>query len=223
MPTLPPPPLNDKPGSFSWLEWYRQLRNYVATSGSVPWYIINFAGSKITDIADRSHNSLQGVQGGAAGEYNHLTNSQYTRVTIPQYGEMYFTNSAYTVTVSAANTAYEVDGGFTQGELGGSVTFPDDHYLQVGVAGVYQINWSLSIDTATASNEIEGGFMINGTASNKGTSHTHVSVVSLGTTVAASAIVQLAVNDQISLFVRNHTAATNIVAEHASCTIVRIA
>ena len=44
---LPPPPVNDQMGSFAWLEWYRQLRNYVATSGSVPWYIINFAGSNI--------------------------------------------------------------------------------------------------------------------------------------------------------------------------------
>ncbi len=78
MPTLPPPPLNDKPGSFTWLEWYRQLRNYISTSGSVPWYIINFAGSKITDIADRSHNSLQGIQGGASGEAYHLTSTSYS-------------------------------------------------------------------------------------------------------------------------------------------------
>ena len=74
--TLPPPPINDKPGSFTWLEWYRQLRNYVSTSGSVPWYIINFSGSNITDIALRAHDNLQGVQGGTAGEHNHLTNAQ---------------------------------------------------------------------------------------------------------------------------------------------------
>jgi hypothetical protein len=73
MATLPPPPINDKPGSFTWLEWYRQLRNYVSTSGSVPWYIINFAGSNITDIALREHNNLQGIQGGASGEKYHLS------------------------------------------------------------------------------------------------------------------------------------------------------
>jgi hypothetical protein len=73
---LPPPPINDKPGSFTWLEWYRQLRNYVSTSGSVPWYIINFSGSNITDIALRSHENLQGLQGGAAGEHFHLTAAQ---------------------------------------------------------------------------------------------------------------------------------------------------
>ena len=78
--TLPPPPINDKPGSFTWLEWYRQLRNYVSTSGSVPWYIINFAGSNITDIANRDHGNLQGLQGGTAGERYHLTAAQYAAI-----------------------------------------------------------------------------------------------------------------------------------------------
>lgn len=77
---LPPPPVNDKPGSFTWLEWYRQLRNYVSTSGSVPWYIINFAGSNITDIAHREHNQLQSLQGGSAGELYHLSAAQYNAI-----------------------------------------------------------------------------------------------------------------------------------------------
>lgn len=78
---LPPPPINDKPGSFTWLEWYRQLRNYVSTSGSVPWYIINFSGSNITDIAQRSHNNLQSLQGGTGGQMYHLTSSQYNAIS----------------------------------------------------------------------------------------------------------------------------------------------
>jgi hypothetical protein len=79
--TLPPPPINDKPGSFTWLEWYRKLRDYISTSGSVPWYIINFAGSNITDIATRAHNSLQSLQGGTSGEMYHLTDAKYDTVT----------------------------------------------------------------------------------------------------------------------------------------------
>jgi len=78
---LPPPPIQDKPGSFTWLEWYRQLRAYVSTSGSVPWYIINFAGSNITDIAARDHDSLQGIQGGTAGEHYHLTAAEHTALS----------------------------------------------------------------------------------------------------------------------------------------------
>ena len=77
---LPPPPVNDQPGSFTWMEWYRQLRNYVSTSGSVPWYIINFSGSNIIDIAQRSHNQLQTLQGGSANERYHLSASQYSRI-----------------------------------------------------------------------------------------------------------------------------------------------
>jgi len=74
---LPPPPINDAPGSFTWLEWYRQLRSYISTSGSVPWYVIDFAGSNITDIAVRLHNQLQGLQGGTTGEMYHLTAAQH--------------------------------------------------------------------------------------------------------------------------------------------------
>ena len=75
---LPPPPINDSPGSFTWLEWYRQLRSYISTSGSVPWYVIDFAGSNITDIATREHNTLQSTQGGTAGEKYHLTLAEVT-------------------------------------------------------------------------------------------------------------------------------------------------
>jgi len=77
---LPPPPVDDDPGSFTWLEWYRQLRAYVSTSGSVPWYIIDFANSNITDIAARSHQNLQSLQGGNAGERYHLTAAQYAAI-----------------------------------------------------------------------------------------------------------------------------------------------
>lgn len=85
---LPPPPVNDQMGSFTWLEWYRQLRNYVSTSGSVPWYIINFAGSNLTDIATRNHNQLQGLQGGGAGEMYHLTAAQYAALAAGNHNDL---------------------------------------------------------------------------------------------------------------------------------------
>lgn len=78
---LPPPPVNDKPGSFAWLEWYRQLRNYVSQSGSVPWSVINFAGSNIQDIQQRSHQVLQNLQGGTTGQYYHLSQSEHDAIS----------------------------------------------------------------------------------------------------------------------------------------------
>lgn len=82
---LPPPPVNDQPGSWTWMEWYRQLRQYVSTSGSVPWYIIDFAGSNIIDIALRDHNQLQGHQGGTAGERYHLSSADATAVANKEF------------------------------------------------------------------------------------------------------------------------------------------
>lgn len=91
---MPPPPIQDKPGSFTWIEWYRQLRAYVSTSGSVPWYVINFAASNITDIATRDHDSLQSIQGGTSGEHYHLTSAQSTALayTTHDLWTPFFTN-----------------------------------------------------------------------------------------------------------------------------------
>lgn len=80
MATLPPPPTQDAPGSYAWLDWYRQLRNYISQTGSVPWAVIDFAGSNITSIASRSHQNLQALQGGTTSQYYHLTSDKHTEI-----------------------------------------------------------------------------------------------------------------------------------------------
>lgn len=97
MPGLPPPPTSDATGSYAWLEWFRQLRNYISTAGSVPWSIINFAGSTLNSIASRSHQVLQALQGGSTGEYYHLTNTKYLELT----------NGVTTVTAATATLTTE--------------------------------------------------------------------------------------------------------------------
>ena len=77
---LPPPPLQDPQGSFGWLEWYRQLRDYLSSASSIPWSIIQFAGSKLTDIQQRSHSDLQNIQGGIPGERFHLSAAQVASI-----------------------------------------------------------------------------------------------------------------------------------------------
>jgi hypothetical protein len=78
---LPPPPVQDVSGSYAWLDWYRQLRNYISQSGSVPWNVIDFAGSDIVNIISRSHQNLQSLQGGTTGQYYHLTQSKHTELS----------------------------------------------------------------------------------------------------------------------------------------------
>lgn len=78
---LPPPPTKSPDGSYAWVDWYRQLQQYVSQSGSVPWSVIDFSGSDIADIQQRSHESLQSIQGGASGEHYHLTLAQWSSLT----------------------------------------------------------------------------------------------------------------------------------------------
>lgn len=77
---LPPPPLKSEVGDFNWLDWYNKLYRYLKTTGSIAWSAIDFSGSNITDIQTRNHNSLQGFQGGTAGEYYHLNAAEYDKV-----------------------------------------------------------------------------------------------------------------------------------------------
>jgi len=218
---LPPPPVNDKPGSFTWLEWYRQLRNYVSTSGSVPWYIINFAGSNITDIAQRDHNNLQGLQGGAAGQMYHVNSSMSEILTKKSYGEMYANNAGTTITISAIDTWYAISSGFTGG-TNVNFTFQNNHELVATNAGVYRIWYSLSVEGTAANQDYEFGVTVNNTIQNNTISHFQVQTANSEVCVSGGGILTLAANDIVRLAVRNRTATNNIKLEHSSCTLLRI-
>jgi hypothetical protein len=137
------------------------------------------------------------------------------------YGEMYADNITKAITVSAAKTAYEIDSNLISGLLSG-ITFTDSSALQVKSDGKYLINWSMSIDTGTADDELEGGVMINGSAKTKGTSHTTVETISKAQCVSGSLILDLDQNNKISLFVKNMTNTNNITVEHVSLTALKI-
>jgi len=103
---LPPPPITAPQNSFVWLEWYRQLRNYISQSGSVPWSVVDKAGSNLTDIVTRNHNNLQSIQGGTSGSYYHLRT--YLTATLSAYDFASIaahTTSTTTVTVTGATTS----------------------------------------------------------------------------------------------------------------------
>lgn len=81
---LPPPPNPDADvNDYAWRDWFRQLRDYIVSKGSILWSQIDFTGSNITDIVQRSHQDLQNLQGGNAllDEYYHFTNVQHTDLT----------------------------------------------------------------------------------------------------------------------------------------------
>jgi hypothetical protein len=251
MASLPPPPINDSPGSFTWLEWYRQLRNYVSTSGSIPWSIINFAGSNITDIATRLHNSLQGLQGGTSGEmyhlsqtqydnlvaalhnslnglqggttgqYNHLTDDEYDLVQNSSYAEMYANNAGALISSPVINTWYAFSSGFTGG-TNKNFTFQNSHELVCNKAGKYKIWYSLSIQSAVANQEYEFGVTVNGTIQSNTISHFHEQTNDAEFCVSGGGILTLSVNDIVRMAFKNRTSATGIDLENASVTLLRI-
>lgn len=145
------------------------------------------------------------------------------------YGDMY-TNTTIVVSISASSTPTEVkdatNDGWTVGELN-SVTFPtggDEHYLTVTRAGRYLINWSVSMaqNSPSATIETEQGIMVNGTAKNAGRAHRTVSNSTDRGNSGGCAILDLAANDQVSLFVSNETNTTDIDVEHANLSVVMV-
>jgi len=141
----------------------------------------------------------------------------------PPFGHMHATNVSVTVTVLAANTPYEVGAGFTAGQLN-NVNFytATPYYLEITDPGTYFLSWSMSIDTANPLDQIEGGYMIDAVAKETSTSHTTVPAAGDASTIASTDIVDLSAGQKISLYVRNHTAARNIVMHHGTLTLYRL-
>jgi hypothetical protein len=64
---VPPPPTQSETGSYQWVDWYNKLTIYLNTGSSIPWAVIDKAGSKLSDIADRTHSQIQSLAGSAEG------------------------------------------------------------------------------------------------------------------------------------------------------------
>lgn len=94
---LPNPPPASSPSDFNspgWQNWFARLAYKIRESAQLLWTQIDFTGSNITSIVSRlftdlqftgsnltslvtrNHNDLQNIQGGAAGDYQHLTTAQ---------------------------------------------------------------------------------------------------------------------------------------------------
>ena len=155
---LPPPPANDPPGSYAWVEWYRLLRLYISTASSIPWNVIQFAGSRLTDIAIRLHNSLQSIQGGQSGEYYHLTATQNTLVSTLASGT--YTPTLTNVTNISASTAYVCQ----YMRVGSVVTVSGKVDIDATAGGAIELGMSLPIASDFSAEENCGGLAICETA-----------------------------------------------------------
>ena len=80
---VPPPPYQDiKKVPIALQLWYNQLKAYVSSSsGTITWTTVSKAGANITDIPNRDHNNLNSIFGGAAADYYHWKQLDYTSFT----------------------------------------------------------------------------------------------------------------------------------------------
>lgn len=123
---LPNPPPASSPSDFNspaWQNWFSRLAVKVRAAAQLLWTQIDFTGSNLTSIATRlftdlqftgsnltslvtrNHNDLQNIQGGAAGDYQHLTSAQ---VALIGAGGSVVNNVMATSTTIPTDTSYTV-------------------------------------------------------------------------------------------------------------------
>ena len=139
-----------------------------------------------------------------------------------RYGHMYAHNSTGTVTVAAADTYYAVSGGFKTGLVSG-FTFSNGMHLKPTVAGRYFINYSVSVQSTSANQEIETALMINSIAQTGSSAHTEDTGANKPHDLAGSMIADVAANSIIGLGVSNHTGTNNLMVVHGNVTIFLLA
>ena len=137
------------------------------------------------------------------------------------FGAMYNNNTSTTLTITDT-TPVEIPSGFTAGQLNG-VTFANARELTVTEPGMYKIDWSISFNTAGGSGQdIEGAIGVNNTKNDQGTAHRFIGTATDIGNIAGTAILDLADNSVISLFMINNTDGNNIVVTHASLSLVQV-
>lgn len=137
------------------------------------------------------------------------------------YGSMYGDNITQSVTISAVDTHYEVGGSMSGGTCNG-FTFQNSKELKALVAGKYKVDYSISVTTASANQEIETSVMINSTAQTVCTAHSENITANKPINLGGTGILTLAVNDVVKFCVANHTATNNVTVNHANITLLRV-
>lgn len=137
------------------------------------------------------------------------------------YGSFYTSGANQTISVAAANTKYQVDGGFTEGQTK-NTTFIENCGLQIQESGKYLINWSLTLNTAAANDDIRAGLMIGVVPLTPGNAKTSIQANSEDATIGSAAILDLNVDDELFFYVENLTNTNNIIVNNGSMTILKL-
>jgi hypothetical protein len=137
------------------------------------------------------------------------------------YVTLFNDNNEVDISVVSNATWYEIVSDFTR-DHNNNFDFTSDHAAVPTKEGRYYITFSLSLETASAGDEIGVCLMVNGT---EDTRHKGVSAVASANdlvNINGNAIVDLNNGDQVSMAVRNYTAARDIKIKHGVFSLLHI-
>lgn len=139
-----------------------------------------------------------------------------------RYGHMYAHNVTGTVVVASADVEYPVSGSFRAGLLSG-FTFSNTMHLKPTTAGRYLATYSISVQSASANQEIESSLMYNSVMQSGSTAHTEATGANKAHALSGSMIIDMTANSILGLAVANHTGGNNLIMEHGNLTVFLIA
>lgn len=138
------------------------------------------------------------------------------------YGHMYAHNVTGTVDIITQDLFTALTGSVSAG-LVNDFTFGSNSQLTCNFAGLYLINWSQSVYSSSANQEIEATIMINTTPQSGSSAHAEDTGASKPHAMGGTMLVRLANGDYIRFCVANHTGTTDLVVQHANMTVMWIA
>ena len=140
-----------------------------------------------------------------------------------RYGHMYAHNVTGTVDIITQSVHAAFTGTVLRAGLTSNFTVGSNGRLICDFAGTYSVVWSQSVLSASANQEIEASFMINGVMQSGSSAHAEATEANKSHALFGSMIVKLANGDTIRFCVTNHTGTPDLVIEHANMTVQWVA
>lgn len=137
------------------------------------------------------------------------------------YGSMYNDNNDTTVTIASAMTMVRIPSGFTVGQAN-NTTFQNSREFVIEKDGKYRIDWSISFSSDTGVNQdTEGAIMVNNVRNAQSTAHRKIASANDLGNMGATCILDLSVNDVVSLGLQNNTSTANFTVNHANLSLTQ--
>lgn len=143
-----------------------------------------------------------------------------TEVEIRAYGSIYGDDISQSVTISASGVYYRVGGSLSAGMLY-QFTFQNSREVVCGIAGTYRVVWGMSVQCASANQEISGAAMVNGTEVHQAETSQNATTANKPVHISGTGLIALDVGDVVALCVENETGTASLVVTHANLTLVR--